>query len=168
MHKIVLSLCLVLALSAAADDFNDRLEAANELLKSGATAKALEAYRDLQVDRPESDILQYSIGCAQYMDAMADLALEAREDAATAFNEATDSFEKVQTSANADVRCNAGYNRANALAQTAKLSLPAEGYSPQTVNQQDYEKATKAFIAYYKRKWEDGDLVLEGDDDLID
>ncbi len=37
-----------------------------------------------------------------------------------------------------------------------------------TVRRDEAEKATKAFIAYYKRKWEDGDLVLEGDDDLID
>jgi flagellar motor switch protein FliG len=37
-----------------------------------------------------------------------------------------------------------------------------------TVRRDEAEKATKAFIAYYKRKWEDGDLVLDGDDDLID
>ena len=37
-----------------------------------------------------------------------------------------------------------------------------------TIRRDEAEKATKAFIAFYKRKWEDGDLVLEGDDDLID
>ena len=37
-----------------------------------------------------------------------------------------------------------------------------------TVRRDEAEKATKAFIAFYKRKWGDGDLVLEGDDDLID
>lgn len=37
-----------------------------------------------------------------------------------------------------------------------------------TVRRDEAEKATKTFIAFYKRKWEDGDLVLEGDDDLVD
>ncbi|PKL26487.1 MAG: hypothetical protein CVV47_00720 [Spirochaetae bacterium HGW-Spirochaetae-3] len=37
-----------------------------------------------------------------------------------------------------------------------------------TVRRDEAEKATKSFIDFYKRKWEDGDLILEGDDDLID
>ncbi len=37
-----------------------------------------------------------------------------------------------------------------------------------TVRRDESEKATKSFIDFYKRKWEDGDLILEGDDDLID
>jgi len=37
-----------------------------------------------------------------------------------------------------------------------------------TVRRDESEKATKSFIDFYKRKWEDGDLILEGEDDLID
>ncbi|MBU0928599.1 MAG: flagellar motor switch protein FliG [Spirochaetes bacterium] len=37
-----------------------------------------------------------------------------------------------------------------------------------TVRRDDADKATKSFIDAYKRKWEAGDLILEGDDDLID
>jgi len=37
-----------------------------------------------------------------------------------------------------------------------------------TVRRDDADKATKAFLAYFKRRWEDGELTLEGDDDLID
>ncbi len=37
-----------------------------------------------------------------------------------------------------------------------------------TVRRDESEKATKSFIDFYKRKWEAGDLILEGDDDLID
>jgi len=37
-----------------------------------------------------------------------------------------------------------------------------------TVRRDESEKATRSFIDIYKRKWENGDLILEGDDDLID
>jgi flagellar motor switch protein FliG len=37
-----------------------------------------------------------------------------------------------------------------------------------TVRRDEVEKATKSFIEFYKRRWEDGDLILDGDDDLID
>ncbi|TFG85442.1 MAG: flagellar motor switch protein FliG [Spirochaetales bacterium] len=37
-----------------------------------------------------------------------------------------------------------------------------------TVRRDEAEKATRAFLEYFKRRWEDGDLILEGDDDLID
>lgn len=37
-----------------------------------------------------------------------------------------------------------------------------------TVRRDEAEKATRSFLEYYKRRWEDGELVLDGDDDLID
>jgi flagellar motor switch protein FliG len=37
-----------------------------------------------------------------------------------------------------------------------------------TVRRDEAEKATRAFMEYFKRRWESGDLVLDGDDDLID
>ncbi len=37
-----------------------------------------------------------------------------------------------------------------------------------TVRRDEVEKATKSFIDIYKRRWENGDLILDGDDDLID
>lgn len=37
-----------------------------------------------------------------------------------------------------------------------------------TVRREEAEKATKAIVDYFKRRWEDGLLVLEGDDDLVD
>lgn len=37
-----------------------------------------------------------------------------------------------------------------------------------TVRRDEAEKATRAFLEYYKRRWEAGELVLDGDDDLID
>lgn len=37
-----------------------------------------------------------------------------------------------------------------------------------TVRRDEAEKATRAFMEYFKRRWESGDLILEGDDDLID
>lgn len=37
-----------------------------------------------------------------------------------------------------------------------------------TVRRDEADKATKSFIDFYKKRWEAGDLILEGDDDLID
>jgi len=37
-----------------------------------------------------------------------------------------------------------------------------------TVRRDEAEKATRGFLEYYKRRWEAGELVLDGDDDLID
>jgi hypothetical protein len=37
-----------------------------------------------------------------------------------------------------------------------------------TVRRDEADKATKSFIDFYKKRWEAGNLVLEGDDDLID
>lgn len=37
-----------------------------------------------------------------------------------------------------------------------------------TVRRDEADKATKSFLEYFKRRWENGDLVLEGDEDLVD
>ncbi|HUW69905.1 MAG TPA: flagellar motor switch protein FliG [bacterium] len=37
-----------------------------------------------------------------------------------------------------------------------------------TVRRDEAEKATRGFLEYYKRRWEAGELILDGDDDLID
>ena len=37
-----------------------------------------------------------------------------------------------------------------------------------TVRRDEVDKATRSFTEYFKKRWEDGDLILEGDDDLID
>ncbi|MBN2875284.1 MAG: flagellar motor switch protein FliG, partial [Spirochaetales bacterium] len=37
-----------------------------------------------------------------------------------------------------------------------------------TVRRDEVDKATRSFLEYFKRRWEDGDLVLDGDDDLVD
>jgi flagellar motor switch protein FliG len=37
-----------------------------------------------------------------------------------------------------------------------------------TVRRDEVEKATRSFLEHFKRRWEAGDLVLEGDEDLID
>lgn len=37
-----------------------------------------------------------------------------------------------------------------------------------TVRRDEADKATRSFMEYFKRRWESGDLILEGDDDLID
>jgi flagellar motor switch protein FliG len=37
-----------------------------------------------------------------------------------------------------------------------------------TVRRDEAEKATRTFLEFFKRRWEAGDLILEGDEDLLD
>lgn len=51
----------------------------------------------------------------------------------------------------------------------SKRMLTLEEYDIMgTVRRDEVDKATRNFLAYFKRRWEDGELVLEGDDELVD
>lgn len=51
----------------------------------------------------------------------------------------------------------------------SKRMLTLEEYDIMgTVRRDEADKATRNFLAYFKRRWEDGELVLEGDDELVD
>lgn len=51
----------------------------------------------------------------------------------------------------------------------SKRMLTLEEYDIMgTVRRDEVDKATRNFLAYFKRRWEDGELALEGDDELVD
>ena len=54
------------------------------------------------------------------------------------------------------------------VSQSKRIIVLEEYEIMGTVRRDEVEKATRSFLEYFKRRWEDGDLVLEGDEDLID
>jgi flagellar motor switch protein FliG len=54
------------------------------------------------------------------------------------------------------------------VSQSKKTIILEEYEIMGTVRRDEVEKATRSFLEYFKRRWEAGDLVLEGDEDLID
>jgi hypothetical protein len=121
----ILAALLAMALSTpgAAESFDKRLAAANALLHSGNYEGALSAYRDLQVEDPESDLLYYNMGCAQYEKAQGLAGAEFMDEAVQAYAAASEAFEKASWGDSPALRRNAQYNLANTAAQMAKLSV---------------------------------------------
>jgi len=117
-----LAVLALLCLPATAESFYDRLADGNTKLEAGDAEAALTIYRDLQVERPESDVLYYQIACALYENAISKASSSAVDEAAEEFTEALETFDNVATSSNDAVRVNARYNRANTISQMAKLT----------------------------------------------
>ncbi|MCC6798270.1 MAG: hypothetical protein IT366_24365 [Candidatus Hydrogenedentes bacterium] len=115
---------------ASAESLHDRIQRANGLLKQGETGKALDSYNEIKVDHPDSPVLEYNIGCAEYEQQLKDLQANAKK-AKPDFSQAIQSFEQAMQSKSPEVSESAAYNRATALAQTAKaLEEPKEQPSP--------------------------------------
>jgi Ca-activated chloride channel family protein len=116
---VVLMLPLLGSIPAAAESFDERLEKANALLRGGQVEEATAMYRELQVERPDSDRLQLALGCARYDGAMAlpDDAPPAA--AAEQLSAALERFADAGDAAEPEVRRRAGFNRANTLTQLA-------------------------------------------------
>ncbi|MCL4691741.1 MAG: hypothetical protein KJ060_04430 [Candidatus Hydrogenedentes bacterium] len=139
----IVLLC-ALASASHADSFRERLNAANALLRGGDVQAALDGYRDLRVDDPESPELLYNMGCAKYEEALRNLQ-DGMEDASTnPFEEARASFEKAQALGAGDLREDAAFNKANCLAQFAKHM------SPESVEQDALIDAYQQSITAYE------------------
>lgn len=142
-RAMVLVLIAAWAAEGGAESFNARLAKANALLGRGDVEAAMNVYRDLQIEEPESDRLHYAIGCGHYESAQQHLGLRAVEDAREAFEKARDAFEQARRSPGPAVRRNASYNAVNCTAQLA-LQTAATG---------KYEEVLEAFresIAKYE------------------
>ncbi len=123
MRKLmVLSLMLVIVASARAELFGDRVNGANAALRSGDIDGALNAYKNIEIENPTSDALQYNIGCAQYESAKKQAEKGIGIGEKDPFDEAHTSFEKALGSEDPKIRENAEFNAANCLAQSAKLA----------------------------------------------
>ena len=126
---------VALVTTAHAESFNRRLAHGQALLNAGDIDEAITVFRDLQVDEPDSDTLQYDLGCAHYAKALQAARDNALSDAAASLQQAVTAFEEAGTTPDNTLRRNARYNKATALGQLAK----------QYVGAQDNEKTVDAF-----------------------
>lgn len=151
MRKGMLASIVLLAIALdgwAAESFRQRLDKANADLKSGKIDEALTAYRDLQTEDPESETLYYDFGCAHYRQGKEAGDQKQAQDALTSFEEAKKSFEKVLNARDPEIRKNAAFQHANAVAQIALQSKEAQKYD-ETVK--GFEEAVKEYEAFLKQ-----------------
>jgi len=134
-------LCFAAAV-AAADSFRERLNAANEMLRKGDPESALDLYRDLRVDEPESPELQYNTGCAKYQEALRAIENDAAGPEENPFEEARASFQKALATGSGPIRQDSAFNSANCLAQYAK-HLPPD--ADQQVLVDAYQQSISAY-----------------------
>lgn len=115
---------------AQADAFRSELIRGNALVRSGDVEEALGVYRNLQVERPESDQLYYAFGCAHFEAAEQHAGMKRLEDALTAYGEARESFERARLSSAPELRRNAAFNAANCVAKQALSLAETAEYEP--------------------------------------
>ncbi|HUW62960.1 MAG TPA: hypothetical protein VMZ06_18290 [Candidatus Bathyarchaeia archaeon] len=128
LAEIVLAglLVAVAARAEAAGSFRQQLEKGNGLLREGNAAGALDQYRELLTEDPESPLVHYNMGLAHYGEASQFGGLGSTEDAVAALNKAKEEFENAEkNSPDPKLRVDAAYNHANATAQQAKWSVEA-------------------------------------------
>jgi hypothetical protein len=123
MRSGVVALALLFVCQAAwGDSFVQRLKQANGLLRSGEVDRAMSIYDELQVENPESPLIEYNKGCAQYERALQKAKTQEIPPEQDPFAEAMSSFEDVLAQGDERLKTDAAYNRANCIAQSAKLS----------------------------------------------
>ncbi|NUM54644.1 MAG: hypothetical protein HUU46_13450 [Candidatus Hydrogenedentes bacterium] len=111
-----------LSFNALAEPLHDRILRANGLLRSGEVDKALDAYHQIQVDHPDSPVVQYNIGCAEYEKGVRALNSDEAKNEPGAMSEAIASFDRAIQGGDSTVATRAAFNRANSLAEIAKAS----------------------------------------------
>ncbi|NIA12901.1 MAG: tetratricopeptide repeat protein [Nitrospiraceae bacterium] len=152
MGRVLCGIMWIAAVAAAEPSFNTQLERGHAALRAGDADGAIAAYRDLQTDDPESDVLYYSIGRAQYEQGVQNKEAGASEDAITAFQEAAKTFEAVATAADPELRKRAAYNHANCIAQIAEQSAAAQQYDETVAafeqSVQEYEELLRKYPGY--------------------
>ena len=133
----------------AAGTFRQQLEKGNGLLREGNAAGALEQYRELLTEDPESPLVHYNMGLAHYGEANQFGGLGSTEDAVAALNKAKEEFESAEKkSPDPKLRLDAAYNHANATAQQAKCS--AEAAKTGAGKFEDTVKAFESSVAEYE------------------
>lgn len=120
---LLIVVSLLVAFGADAESFNKKLDHGHALLRSGKPDDALAKFRDLQIEKPESELVAYSIASAQYSQGLRDIEDELVEDGLAKIVEARDAFSELITGQDKFVRGNARFNAANCAAQMAKASM---------------------------------------------
>jgi len=129
-HTWIGCACVALLLpgTAFAGSMAERLDQANGHLRSGDAKRALELYREVQVDHPDEDRVIFGIGCAQYDQAAllakraqsalpaepeAEAETEATPGVTELYDAAADSFGRLAASPAPELRADAAFNRGN-------------------------------------------------------
>lgn len=126
---------ITVAMAAAADPPRNDVAEANNLLKQGKPQAALNKYRSLQIDDPESELLYYNIGCAELESVGGSGAAPDEPLAIESLNNAKKWFDKASMAEDPTIRRDARFNRINSDSQMAKILATGE----------DREGAIKAF-----------------------
>jgi tetratricopeptide (TPR) repeat protein len=119
---------MLTALDARAASLRSALQDASQLLADGDAPGAIASYREIQVEYPDSEEAKFGIGCSQYVQGAGQSATGALEEAATSFQAAEEVFRRLSTAQDSRIREGAVYNRANTVAQKAKMIPPQEQY----------------------------------------
>jgi Ca-activated chloride channel family protein len=135
---------LATATGVYAQGFDSRFEEGYTLLRAGDPDGALESFRQLLTEDPESEFVQYSIAAAQYEKGLKDLELEAPEEAIEQLYLARDGFDALRNTKDRFLRNNAPFNAANSTAQVAKHYDAHEQYNERVQALRD------AIVAYEK------------------
>ena len=149
--KIAFAVALVLLVAPAAfaaGSFDSRLSKAHSMLANGDAEGAISAYHELQTEDPESEVLYYSMGCAQYKQGGKLIEQKAPKDAVDNFKSAQESFAKALNAKDPVIRKNAQYDHANATAQIAMNTMNAQQYEE---SKQAFEEAVKEYESFLKQ-----------------
>ncbi len=141
---IVMLALFVSGSAAARMSFSESLSIALDNLKSGNYDKAIEGFRELQVDHPDSAIVAYGIGKALYARAGHQEQLGAKEEASAAYKEAETAFTRVTGMKDPRIALESEFARLNAAARSALLVPPDQKYD-------DAVKALRGAIAGYEQ-----------------
>lgn len=140
--RVYLAAVILIPLAVSAESLHDRIQQANGLLKSGEVDKALDAYHELQIDHPDSPVLDYNVGCAEYEKGVRTIQSDKKSADKAALSRAVDQFNRAMQSGDPKVSNSAAYNRATTLAQTAKLLGNDE---PQPERVKAFQDAIRAY-----------------------
>lgn len=139
--SIILNICFFVGLagisSARADSFAGRISKGNQAYMKGDYKKALEEYRQAQIDRPESERLAYNLGNALYKQNF--------------YEEALQKFEKALGKLTATEQANAYFNLGNTLYRMNKLPEAIQAYQ-KTLEINPNDEDAKYNIEFVRKK----------------
>lgn len=135
---------------AAAQSPRETLQRAEEFLRIGDADQALALLRELQVDRPDDDMVLYGIAMAHHRQAERLLEQEALAPALEALSEAREAYVRLGAqSGDPEVAANARYNSASLQAEASKLQFNPEEYEAGVARIRAAIEALEAVVTQY-------------------
>ncbi len=145
---LLLSLLLAATSFAHAQRFDSRFEDGYALLRAGDPDGALESFRELLTEDPDSEYVKYSIAAAQYRKGLKSLEIETSEEGVEEgveqLYQARDGFDALRNTKDPFLRKNAPFSAANSTAQVARHYDPHDQYNERSQALRD------AIVAYEK------------------